>query len=367
MNSITIRQKSWTRKDGIQVMNYQLDYRDHNGKRCRPQIDAKPIHVDDREARLHLKAEAMRQAQIIQRALQQAQATGNTQPAQAISKSVLQMFDEYLAGDRERTRKGHYMRQRLAKFKGCNKPLASWTRQDSKDLLLSMAREYSQQTLVGYWRAFKRAMQYACDSGQLASNPASGIDARGGLKTTPQENTLRPDELEQLLATPFREDMRGIAEWTLRGGFYYSDFQKLYRSNLQLQEDGNYVLSWGRKKTIGRSKCIVKPAMLQHATGSGDQLFPRMKYSQVTINKHLAKWAAAAGLMREGEPLRLSHVWLRRTYGDLVRRQNPDPYVLRDALAHTSLKAQQHYVNPDASELIATSKQLGQYLDKHFT
>lgn len=365
MNTITIRERTWDR-GGVRMLNYQLDYQDHNGTRQRKSVAGHAaVRADDNTGKLALQAEAMRQAKQIRAALQVAQTTGDTRRSHATSKSVLQIVDDYLNPDyqRERTSKGRYMRRRLAQFKPSCKPLHAWTRQDSKDFLRAMSNNTSETTLPGYWRAFKRAMQYAVDSELVDRDPTHGIECRGGYRSTAQERTLYTAELRALLRTPFREDIRGVAMWCLRCGLHYQDFAKLYRSNMSRIDDGTWALRWGRKKTSNRSYCIVTDEMLKHATGDTDQLFPRMVLSNTQINSLLTRWAAEAGLQRNGQPLKLTMVWLRRTYGNNARKHAPDRYVLRDMMGHISTSAAEHYVDPEPQEVLQASISLNRYYD----
>lgn len=349
------------------MFNYQLDYLDHNGRRKREAVKGTTaVRNDDEVGKLALKAEAMRQAKQIRQALHVAHTTGDTRRSQATTRSVLEIVDEYLEPTmhREQTNKGRYMRLRLAKFKPSRKPLHAWTRQDSKDFMRSMSKDTSETTLPGYWRAFKRAMQYAVDSELVDRDPTHGIECRGGYKSNAQERTLYTDELRTLLQTPFRDDIRGVAMWSLRCGLYYKDFAKLYRSHMKRQEDGTWALRWGRQKTGNRSYCIVTDEMLQHATGTDDQLFPRMVFSNMHVNNQLKQWAKEAGLKREGKPLPLTMAWLRRTYGNNARKHAPDRYVLRDMMGHISTSAAEHYVDPEPHEVLQASRSLNASIDE---
>ena len=364
-NTINIRERTWDR-GGVRMLNFQLDYQDHNGRRKRHALKGhEAVRADDETAKHSLLTEAMRQAKQIKQALKAAQTEGDTKRSKATSKSVLQIVDEYLDPQyaREPTNKGRYMRVRLAKFKPSCKPLHAWTRQDSKDFMRTMARDVSETTLPGYWRAFKRAMQFALDSDLIDRDPTRSIEAKGGYRSNAQERTLYSGELEQLLRTGCRDDIRGIAMWSLRCGLYYKDFAKLYRSNLRPLENGRYALRWGRQKTGNRSYCVVTEEMLRHATGDGDQLFPRMLWSNVYVNLLLKQWAKDAGLIRNGQPIKLTMAWLRRTYGNNARKHAPDRFVLRDMMGHTSVSASEHYVDPEPQEVLRASMALNQYLD----
>jgi len=363
--TITIRERTWNSK-GTRMLNFQLDYLDHNGRRTRESVKGhQAVPADDHTAKEELRLVAMRQAKQIRDALHVAHTTGDTRRSQATKKSVLQVVDEYLDPqyEREQTNKGHYMRCRLAKFRPSAKPLHTWTRQDSKDFVRAMARDTSETTLPGYWRAFKRAMQYALDSDLIERDPTRGIEAKGGYKSNAQERTLYTEELRRLLNTPFRDDIRGFALWSLRCGLYYKDFAKLYRSNMQELGNGKYAMRWGRQKTGNRSYCVVTEDMLRHATGEGDQLFPRMPWSDVRCNQLLKRWASDAGLIRNGKPLALSVAWLRRTYGNNARKVAPDRYVLRDMMGHISVSAAEHYVDPEPQEVLTASIKLNEYFD----
>lgn len=366
MNRINIRERTWDR-GGVRMLNYQLDYQDHNGHRVRQAVKGHTaVRADDHQGKLTLQAEAMRQAKQIGAALYKAHTTGDTRRSQATTKSVLQIVDEYLHPDyqREQTTKGKYMRRRLAQFKPSCKPLHAWTRQDSKDFMRAMSRDTSETTLPGYWRAFKRAMQYAVDSELIDRDPTHGIECKGGYRSAAQQFTLYTDELRTLLRTPFRDDIRGIAMWCLRCGLYYKDFAKLYRSHMKPLGDGKWAMRWGRQKTGNRSYCIVTDEMLQHATGDGDQLFPRMSYSNTHVNNMLKRWALEAGLQRNGEPLKLTMAWLRRTYGNNARKHAADRYILRDMMGHISTSAAEHYVDPEPQEVLQASISLNEYLDQ---
>ena len=363
MSTIHIRSRNWANKDGTRMVQYFLDFTDHNGKRRKLKAGGKPVAAQDINGHQKLKAQAMAEAQLIQQALSTAYQTGNVAKAQATEITVLQVVDQYLSEPREQTTKGRYMRRALARFRQSSKPLALWTEQDSEDFMRTLAAEYTHTTLPGYWRAFKRAMRFAVRSRMIDRDPTEGVEARGGRKTNPQENTLRDHEIKQLFSTPFREDIRGIAEWTLKTGMYYADFQKAFRSNMKQRADGSFELRWTRKKTSGASTCLVTADMLKHATGSADQLFPSMKLSQVSINKLLKQWAAAAGLERDGKPMQLSHVWLRRTFGNTARKCNQDPLIIQEMLGHTSQAPQRHYINADAHEVLAGSIKVHEALD----
>jgi hypothetical protein len=92
------------------------------------------------------------------------------------------------------------------------------------------------------------------------------------------------------------------------------------------------------------------------ATGDGDQLFPKLPWSIVYFNQQLKQWALKAGLYRDGMPLQLSQKWARKTCGNNARRLTTDPFILRDLMAHKELKSTQHYVQPNAEEIVRTSE-----------
>lgn len=363
MNEISIRKRTWMRGD-VQVMNYQLDYKDHNGKRRREQIDAQPVRVDDREALLQLRAEAMRQAQIIAQALEISQRTGDSSQFKACNMSMQQLLQEYLHPEMERERNRNIARQmqtRLERFRMSSKPIANWTKQDSKDFMRFMAAgdSIAQNTLKLYWQVFTRCIHYALDSKYIQEDPIRGLKCQGGYRSQSRTDTLKEHELRQLLNTEFREDIRGIAMWSLTVGLYYADYRKLYRSDMTPREDGTYALSWKRKKTSGASLAIVTQEMLQHTTGDGEQLFPVMKFGRNWINRQLAAWALKAGLYRDGEPLQLNMQYLRRTFGNMSRLHgSSDPQVLQVMLGHNSTAMQKHYTNPEQQEVIAASQGL---------
>ena len=355
-STIKVRKRQWTR-NGEALVAWMLDYKDHSGERQRPVVKHPegPWKADDTVGIEVGKIHAMTAAQRIAKALDAARLDNNRVPVMAERIKVLDMITAYLEKSDESPSKSRGMLLYLGKMPAAQKSLATWTRQDSHDLVDLMARHLAQETLTGYWGVFKRAWRHAYNSEIIDRNPTTDIKARGGKASKAEDKHLRDHELEQLIATPFREDVRGIFLFMLVAGAYYADLGKFRRSNIVRMPDGTMRMSWKRSKTGRETWMAVTEELMQCATGDGDQLFPCLPWSIVYFNIQLKQWAFKAGLVRDGLPLQLSQKWARKTCGNNARQLTNDPFVLRDLMAHKELKSTQHYVQPNADEVTKTS------------
>ena len=357
-STIKVRKRQWQR-NGEMLVVWMLDYKDHSGNRQRPVVKhpESPWKVDDTIGIEVGMIHAQQAAQRIAKALDAARLENNRMPVMAQRIKVLDMIRAYLDKSNESAAKSRGMLLYLERMPAARKPMASWTRQDSHDLIDLMARNLAQETLTGYWGVFKRAWRHAYNSELIDRNPTADIKARGGKASKAEDKHLRDHELQQLIATPFREDVRSIFLFMLVAGAYYADLKKFRRSNIVTMHDGSMRMSWKRSKTGRETWMAVTEELMHCATGDGDQLFPHLPWSIVYFNVMLKQWALKAGLMRDGLPLQLSQKWARKTCGNNARQLTNDPFILRDLMAHKELKSTQHYVQPSADEVIKTSDQ----------
>lgn len=354
---VRVRKRTWSR-NGRQLATWMLDYFDHKGDRKRRVVqhpDA-PWQADDKVGLDNGKEHAVRQAHKVADSLQRAMINHNPAAMIGHSLSVIDMVDRHIERSEKQGNKCRAMRKFLAKMPQRNKRLTEWTRQDSIDLVNMMAANLAQHTLSNYWGIFRRAWAYAYNSEMVARNPTEGIKATGGRASKAEDKNLHPHEFEQLLATPYREDVVGIFKFMLAAGCYYADMHKFRRSNIVVDRDGQRCLYWKRSKTARQTFLHITDEMLACATGTGDQLFPVMPWSNVRFNQLLKKWALKAGLYRDGQPLQLSQKWARKTAGNMTRSMAPDPFVHRDLMAHKDIKSTQYYVQPMAHEVLPVSR-----------
>lgn len=335
-----------------------LDYTDHHGERQRRVVkhpDA-PWSADDAAGIENGKVHAVQQAHKVADSLRQALLHHNTVPMIGHTMTVAEMVDQHIERSERQGHKCRGMRRYLEMMPQRRKRLAEWTRQDSIDMVRLMADNLAQHTLSNYWGVFRRAWAYAYNSELVSRDPTEGVKATGGRASQAEDKNLRQHELDQLLRTPFREDVVGIFKFMLAAGCYMADLKKFHRSNIMTAPDGEMCLYWKRSKTARPTYLYVTEEMLACATGTGDQLFPRLPWSIVRFNQLLKKWAEAAGLYRDGDVLQLSQKWARKTAGNMTRALAPDPWVHRDLMAHKDLKSTQHYVQPMAQEVVPVSQ-----------
>jgi len=356
-STIRVRKRKW-RSNDRELVAWMLDYRDHNGERQRPVVKhpSGPWERSDivgiEAGRIHATQTAIKLAHH----LDQARLEGNRRPMTANRTTVLEMVNQYLESSNEAMNKARGMLTYLEKMRAAKKTVATWTRQDSIDLIERMARSLAQQTLTGYWGVFKRAWRHAYHSELIDRDPTADIKAKGGRPSEAEDKHLRDEELTQLLATSYRDDVRGIFMFMLCAGAYYADLGKFRRSNIVTMEDGTKRIYWKRSKTGRATWMAIDDDLIACATGDGDQLFPKLPWSIVYFNQQLKQWALKAGLYRDGMPLQLSQKWARKTCGNNARRLTTDPFILRDLMAHKELKSTQHYVQPNAEEIVRTSE-----------
>lgn len=353
------------------MVAWMLDYKDHNGERQREVIKHPhgPWKTNDQDGIEMGRIHAIQQANKLAAALDSARLNGDRRPMLAHSISVRQMVEQYLHLDltNEPPNKAAGMLRYLDKLPASKKPLPMWTRHDSMQFVQLMANHLAQQTLMGYFGVFKRAWRYAYHSEMVQRNPTTDVKAKGGRPSQAEDKHLRDHELRQLLATPFREDVRGIFTFMLVAGAYYADLHKFRRSNIVTMPDGSMRMYWKRQKNARPTWMSITEELMESATGDGDQLFPRMPWSIVYFNIQLKRWALKAGLFRDGLPLQLSQKWARKTCGDNGRRLTTDPFILRDLMAHKELKSTQHYVQPNADEVVEASERWRQKVYREAT
>lgn len=356
-STIRVRKRQWKR-NGEAVVAWMLDYKDQNGERQRPVVKhpSGPWLQNDTAGIEVGRIQAIQTANKLAAALDAARLNGDRRQMLAHRLTVLEMVQNYLSNAQEPANKAKGMFRYLESMPASRKPLANWTRQDSTDLMQRMAAKLAQQTLTGYWGVFRRAWRHAYHSEMVQRDPTDDIKAKGGKASQAEDKYLRDHELQQLLATPFREDVRGIFTFMLVAGAYYADMPKFRRSNIVTMPDGSMRIYWKRSKTVRPTWMSITEELMKCATGDGDQLFPRMPWSIAYMNQQLKAWALKAGLFRDGMPLQLSQKWARKTCGDHGRRLTTDLFVLRDMMAHKDLKSTQYYVQPNADEVVETSE-----------
>lgn len=369
--SVTIRKREWTAKGGTRV-SYFLDYVDHNNERQRDRVEAPPVFKHDADAVNRLRAIAISRAKVIQQALQKVQRDADPAPLHACRISMHDLVAEYLDPTMYREKKEDVAAQMLKKlraFPPSGKAFQDWTKQDSKDFLRFMADRdrISNGYLTLLWRTFKRAVQYGCDAYRIHYDPTHRVECKGGYKSRAKEQSLRPDELQKLLATDYPDEyVQRITLWMLQTGFHYKDFQQAFRSQLQPVEGGGYVLHWSRKKTSEQSWSFIPPELLAMAPGTEDALWPSMRFKRDMMNKHLRKWARQAGLTRKNEPMKLSVLWLRRTFANMARQAaDGDPHVVQALMGHKCFDTQKHYVRMNRLEVVTASAKLSEMIEEY--
>jgi integrase len=366
--AVRVRKRTW-QSQGRQLATWMLDFTDHHGERQRRVVkhpDA-PWSADDLVGLENGKHHAVRQAHKVANDLTQALLHHNVTPMIGHSMTVLEMVQRHIDRSERQENKCRGLQKYLERMPQRRKRLAEWNRQDSIDLVRMMADNLAQATLVNYWGVFRRAWAYAYNSEMVARNPTEGVKATGGRASEAEDKNLRPHELQQLLSTPYREDVVGIFKWMLASGCYYADMRNFKRSNIMIAADGQRCMSWKRSKTARPTYVYITDEMLTSATGTGDQLFPVMPWSIVRFNQLLKKWAEAAGIYRDGQPLQLSQKWARKTCGNLTRAMAPDPWVHRDLMAHKEIKSTQHYVQPNVDEIVEVSSKWNQAVYRQAT
>ena len=236
---------------------------------------------------------------------------------------------------------------------GCDVRLDRMDRQWCLDFLQSLKHHAKESTRHNYFLNVNASLNEAVADELLKENPFLHIPA----KYKPHRQKARveyldPAEVKAMLDTEYRQDIKTFFKFLCYSGMRYSDAVRLKWEDLH--EAGNRFVQIGfTAKKTGQEQSVYVPAEILPGEKPEGVIFKLPQ--STTLNRHLKKWAALAGVKKN------VHLHTaRHTFATGAVTRGVDLYTVSKLLGHSSISTTQIYAEVvDRKKMEAARKMKG--------
>lgn len=205
--------------------------------------------------------------------------------------------------------------------------------------LVESKQKLANNSLVGYFNIFKRAIKIAAQEKVLQEDFASNISAIKKTETKREYFTL--EELRKLAkAACDLPVMKNAALFSALTGLRYGDIEKLMWSEVYGNENEGYLIRFTQKKTKGVETLPISIdayVLMGEKKGSSEKIFVPLLYS-AWQNQKLQEWVYRAEIYKK-----VTFHSFRHTFATIQISLGTDIYTVSKMLGHRDLHTTQIY------------------------